>query len=171
MNTTIVPPAGHRAAAALYATLVGLYLSDQDDAARYLLGRLDPDLVAQLNALADRDIDRGLANAVRAASATDTAGNPAPHAAAGEPTWEQRTRDALRRVLTGITPETVTGSAAYGALVHRVREACDRDDVDPAEVLTRLGTGRLAIAARVDDPAAYLAAKIRDWHPDDPDNA
>lgn len=53
-------------------------------------------------------------------------------------------------------------SDAWGALLHHIRQHVDARGAEPAHVIGRIHRDDLAFAARADNPAAYLAAKVRD---------
>lgn len=62
-------------------------------------------------------------------------------------------------------PDTVTEivrSEAFGALVYRIREYCAAHDDVPRALLGALDERHLDFVPDADDPAAFLAAKIRD---------
>ena len=57
----------------------------------------------------------------------------------------------------------IINSEAFGALVYRIREHRDATGDTPADVFDALDEDDLKFAAdRADNPAAFLAAKIRD---------
>ena len=61
------------------------------------------------------------------------------------------------------TVRDVVASDAFGALVYRVKQACERDGVEPIVVLKRLDADTLGAASGMLDPAAYLTKHVRDW--------
>lgn len=75
--------------------------------------------------------------------------------------WEQRIEEALWAMFDGDAAEMTT-SEAYGALVYRLRQHCEATGDQPAQVLDELGENALRFARHADDPAAFLAARVRD---------
>ena len=71
---------------------------------------------------------------------------------------------AIRDVFPPTTAGEILASDAIGALCYRVREACTQHSCRPATVFTALlDASCLTIAGNaVQDPPAYLAAKVRD---------
>ena len=169
---SIKTPAPERAAAAVYGTVAGLVLSGQDDAADYVLQQLDTELLRHVRRLVDSDVEHVLADAVRRRTATgetttatlDRGPDPRVDEEQGEPaTCEEQVKRALRLVLQSTTVRDVVASDAFGALVYRVKQACERDGVEPIVVLKRLDADTLGAASGMLDPAAYLTKHVRDW--------
>lgn len=175
--------AHHQAAAAVYAALVGLYAAEQEAAARYLLDGLSPELAAEVRALAERDVVGELAAALRPGRTGDQARDqtatvvdgglravpdrPDRETTAHPRTWDDRVAAALGTVYAVVVPEfdvaEIVDQPSYGALVRHVRVAAEEEDIEAVDVLGRLETRVLAAVERVDDPAAFLAAQVRDW--------
>lgn len=70
--------------------------------------------------------------------------------------------DAIREIFTAQAAGQMQGSDAFGALVYRVRERAAATGLSPVEVLRELDADDRSFALRADDPAAFLAAKVRD---------
>jgi hypothetical protein len=60
------------------------------------------------------------------------------------------------------TVTEILNSEAFGALVYRVRQHCRVTGDQVADVFRALDERHLDFVPDADDPAAYLAAKIRD---------
>jgi hypothetical protein len=69
---------------------------------------------------------------------------------------------ALREVFSVEFATRVQASEAFGALVYRIQERTAAFGVSPALVLRELDPADRAFALRAEDPAAFLAAKVRD---------
>lgn len=76
--------------------------------------------------------------------------------------WEDQTEVALCTLVGADVADEMTGSEAYGALVYRLRQQCEKTGASPAEVLATLEDDVLGFVERADNPAAFLAAKVRD---------
>jgi hypothetical protein len=77
--------------------------------------------------------------------------------------WETLTHAALHRYYK--RPDVaadVTQSDAFGALAHHMSLYCGAHGVTPYAVLQLLNPSDLAYAPNADNPAAFLAAKVRD---------
>ena len=90
--------------------------------------------------------------------ATETA------AAAGQLDIDRQTDSALVALFPRAVVEQIHASEAVNALRYRVREHCENTGTAPAHVLGYLLDARTRTIAgsSVEDPAAYLAAKVRD---------
>ncbi|NUT53256.1 MAG: hypothetical protein HOV94_39125 [Saccharothrix sp.] len=154
-----------QAATALTGTLVGLELAGRREAALHLADALDLDMLTLVNRVLDDTVLPVLIEHVRERVARG--GLPRPDVV-GRPgqSWRDRVRDALEVVLgenaPGVDVDVLVTSDAYDALVARVQDRCLDDDVEPAAVLRRLDRRTLAAAERMDDPAAWLTAQVRD---------
>lgn len=71
-------------------------------------------------------------------------------------------RYVVRRKLPKGVAETIIGSDAFGALVYRLREYCDESPTNTLISAFRALNGDLQLCGEADDPAAFLAAKVRD---------
>lgn len=69
---------------------------------------------------------------------------------------------ALNELFEPDVVDLITQSEAFGALVYRIREYCAANDDTPRALLGSLDERHLDFAPDADDPAAFLAAKIRD---------
>ncbi|GAA3435619.1 hypothetical protein [Kutzneria kofuensis] len=69
---------------------------------------------------------------------------------------------ALREVFSAEFAAQVHGSDAFGALVYRIQECAAATGLSPVEVLQALDADDRAFALRAQDPAAFLAAKVRE---------
>lgn len=76
--------------------------------------------------------------------------------------WRCGVTDALRALFPDDVAAAIEEADAFGALVHRVRERAREYDHTPAEVLGAVDEEDRAFAGRADEPAAFLAAKVRD---------
>ncbi|WP_410597864.1 hypothetical protein [Amycolatopsis sp. lyj-23] len=174
---TITRGAEEQAAAALYAALITLHTTGQESAAAALLAGVSDELADRVATLADRDVAGGLAAALKASHRTPTQPDR-PQPAPAQPQRDPQSREALvhRALVEALATVGVQLPAdrlpeqwetAFGALVRRVTDVAQEDGVTVVEVLTRLGTSKLTAVTRVDNPSAYLAAKVRDWTPGD----
>lgn len=174
---TITRSAEDQAAAALYATLFTLHSTGQESAAAALLAGVSDELADRVATLADRDVAGGLAAALKASHRTPDQ----LQAVAAEPRKNPRSReevvhfalvDALATVGVQLPVDDLPAQweAGFGALVRRVQDTAAEDEITEVEVLTRLGASKLQAVTRVNAPSAYLAAKVRDWQPDDVDD-
>ncbi|MGH3755780.1 MAG: hypothetical protein ACRDRP_24470 [Pseudonocardiaceae bacterium] len=75
--------------------------------------------------------------------------------------WETRTAAAVR-ILFDVDTELITGADAFGALVHYVTQYCTTHDTTPIAALTAVDPADREFARRAVDPAAFMAAKVRD---------
>jgi hypothetical protein len=71
-------------------------------------------------------------------------------------------RYVIRRKLPNGVAEAVIGSDAFGALVYRLREYCNESPTNTLITAFRALDGDLQFCGDADDPAAFLAAKVRD---------
>jgi hypothetical protein len=178
---TITRNAEDQAAAALYSTLFTLHSTGQESAAAALLAGISDELADRVATLADRDVAGELAAALKASRRAPAQPDRPQPAAADAPRAPQSREavvhaalvDALAtvgvRLPTNRLPES--WETAFGALVRRVLDVAEEEEISAVEVLTRLGTNKLTAVTRVDSPSAYLAAKVRDWSPDEDDEA
>lgn len=79
-----------------------------------------------------------------------------------EGAWAAGVRSAVREVFPRSVAGQVEEADAFGALVHRVRERAQLLDKAPCDVLRELDDNDLWFTGEADEPAAFLAAKIRD---------
>lgn len=78
-------------------------------------------------------------------------------------TTKQQVSDLIRDVFPEDRAEEILGDEAFGALVWRVREHCKIHGTDPEYAFELLDEDDMEFAVEgADNPAAYLAAKIRD---------
>lgn len=177
---TITRNAEEQAAAALYATLFTLHSTGQESAAAALLAGVSDELADRVAGLADRDVAGGLAAALKACHRTPEQPAPLPAVPDG-PRREPQSReevihfalvDALATVDVQLPDDKLPRQweAGFSALVRRVSDVAFEDEITAFEVLTRLGAKKLTAVSYVDSPSAYLAAKVRDWRPDDVDD-
>lgn len=75
---------------------------------------------------------------------------------------EQLVRPVLVEMFEEHTVTEILNSDAFGALVYRVRQHCHVTGDQVADVFRALDDHHLDFAPDADDPAAFLAAKIRD---------
>jgi hypothetical protein len=68
---------------------------------------------------------------------------------------------AIRAALPAETAQAIEADEAYGALVYRLRQHATHHDTTPAAVLAQLNDNDLHFANQATNPAAFLAAKIR----------
>lgn len=82
--------------------------------------------------------------------------------------WLADVRAAVREVFPCGVAEKIERTDAFGALVYRVRECAELYDRAPRDVLRRLEDRDLWFASEAEEPATFLAAKVRDlrWTPD-----
>jgi hypothetical protein len=71
-------------------------------------------------------------------------------------------RDAVRAAFDGDTSELIVDDDAFGALAYRVKEHCKHTGDTPDEVFTQIDEDALEFVPEADNPAAFLAAKVRD---------
>jgi len=76
--------------------------------------------------------------------------------------WEERTAVALHDVLGDEVGQEIVESEAYGALVYRMKQRAQDRAIAVVDVLHELDEDALQFAGRADNPAAFLASRIRD---------
>ena len=103
-------------------------------------------------------------DAIRAAKAAEADGYQGVRIGRAHPDTavEPALRAALGQMLLTDTATAVTNSEAFGALLYHVREHTDLFGCTPLETLQKLSDDALWFAGQADEPAAYLAARIRD---------
>ncbi|MFC9250634.1 hypothetical protein [Amycolatopsis thailandensis] len=76
--------------------------------------------------------------------------------------WRCGVKDALRGQFPAELAKEVERADAFGAVVYRVREFAREHDLAPFEVLAAISPEDKEFTGRADDPAAFLASKVRD---------
>uniref|UniRef100_UPI0037C7A700 hypothetical protein n=1 Tax=Amycolatopsis benzoatilytica TaxID=346045 RepID=UPI0037C7A700 len=77
-------------------------------------------------------------------------------------TTDQALSAALRTLFPADVAEEIEQGEAFGALAYRVRERATEYGQAPADVLGAIEAGDREYAGRAENPAAFLAAKVRD---------
>jgi len=76
--------------------------------------------------------------------------------------WRCGVRAAVRELFPADVAKQIEQAEAFGALVYQVRERARAYDHTPDEVLGAIEIKDRALTSCVDDPAEFLAAKVRD---------
>ncbi len=96
----------------------------------------------------------------------DMAGDTEDPAAAGDAEaalpWEQRVAQAIRATFPAETAKEIVADDAIGALTYWLRQRCADTGQTPRQALQAIDPDDRAFAGRADQPAAFLAAKVRD---------
>lgn len=77
-------------------------------------------------------------------------------------TTDQALSEALRALFPAEVAEEIEQGEAFGALAYRVRERVIEHGQAPADVLAAIDTDDREYAGRATEPAAFLAARVRD---------
>jgi len=78
-------------------------------------------------------------------------------------TTKQQVSDLIHDLFTEDRAAQIVDNEAFGALVYRVKEYCSINGTGPKYAFDQLDEDSLEFAAEdADNPAAYLAARIRD---------
>lgn len=77
--------------------------------------------------------------------------------------YQSEIPEAIRDTFPAAVADRIIQSGAYGPLAYHIRNAASECRVGPAQVLARLEDSDLWFAAsEADDPAAFLASRVRD---------
>jgi hypothetical protein len=98
-----------------------------------------------------------LAAVIRRARAAGPTQPPTP-----EETWEQQVTSAIREVFHPHVATEILTDDAFGALAYRLRQQCQAAELTPAQVLRGLPDHDRSFCGYADQPAAFLAARLRD---------
>lgn len=77
-------------------------------------------------------------------------------------TTDQALSEALRALFPDEVAEEIEQAEAFGALAYRVRERVTEHGQAPADVLAAIDADDREYAGRANEPAAFLAARVRD---------
>lgn len=92
----------------------------------------------------------------------ENADDEGEHAMTRAQNRKEAAADAVRAVFPPEAAEAITADEAFGALAFRLDEARREEGHDPAAVLAGISVSDRAFAAEADQPAAFLAARVRD---------